>query len=326
VLFGGDRLLVGRLSPLAAFERSMSIRLWGSAMLIILVAAVIGGRFTQQLHRRLAGLAREAARIQEGHLAQRLSLSRRDDELDVLARRFNLAFDEIERLVDAAKHVSSAIAHDMRRPLIELRQSLDEVCQGETADPRLRARLQRLRRQTDDLLRTFAALLSLARIEAGAFGPALQRVDLTAIVQDAIDLYEPLAASQGRALVGDVGAIAVRGDPDLLFQLMQNLLENALKHGRGSIEVHASDCDGEVLIAVRDHGAGVADAALPRLFERFFRADASRGAPDGAGVGLALVKGIAEAHGGSVSARNATPGLMVEVRLPGSDDGTGDPA
>lgn len=316
ILFGGERLLVGRRSPLAEFQRNMSMRLWWSAALIILVAAVIGGHFMQHLHRRLARLASEAGRIQEGHLAQRLSLTARGDELDALARRFNTAFDEIERLVDAAKHVSSAIAHDMRRPLIALRNAIDEARRSPGADPQLRARLEGLRDQTEELLRTFSALLSLARIEAGALGPLLQAVDFTEIVRDAIDLYEPLAATQARALNARLDPAWVRGDRDLLFQVLQNLIENALRHGGGDIDVGVDAlADGRVRLTVRDHGAAVPAAALPRLFERFYRADASRSAPEGAGIGLALVKGIAEAHGGRVMASDARPGLRVEIEL-----------
>lgn len=316
ILFGGERLLVGRRSPLEAFQRNMSMRLWWSAALIILAAALIGGHFMQHLHRRLARLASEAGRIQEGHLAQRLSLSPRKDELDVLAQRFNAAFDEIERLVDAAKHVSSAIAHDMRRPLIALRNAIDEARRSPGADPQLRTQLEGLRDQTEELLRTFSALLSLARIEAGALGPMLQSVNLTEIAGDAIDLYEPLAASQGRALVARLDPAWVRGDRDLLFQVLQNLIENALKHGAGDIDIGVEGLDdGRVRLIVRDHGAAVAASALPRLFERFFRADTSRSAPEDAGIGLALVKGIAEAHGGRVSARDAQPGLQIDVVL-----------
>lgn len=316
VLFGGDRLLVGRHSPLEAYQAHMTARLWGSAVLIIVVAAVIGWFFMQHLHRRLETLAREAARIQEGHLAQRLSLSARNDELDALARRFNRAFDEIERLVDASRHVSSAIAHDMRRPLIALRRAIDEAREAAAADRILGERLEGLGAQTDALLRTFAALLSLARIEAGALGPKWQPVDLAALAADAIELYEPLAVADGRGLVGTLAPATVRGDPDLLFQVLQNLIENALKHGAGSIALDLAAGERSVVLSVRDHGAGVPDAALPRLFERFFRLDESRSAADGAGVGLALVRGIVEAHGGRVAARNAGPGLAVELVLP----------
>lgn len=316
VLFGGDRLLVGRHSPLESFRQHMTISLWGAAVLIIVVAAAIGWFFMQHLHRRLETLAREAARIQEGHLAQRLSLSARNDELDALARRFNRAFDEIERLVDASRHVSSAIAHDMRRPLIALRRAIDEARGAAAADRVLGERLDGLGGQTDALLRTFAALLSLARIEAGAFGPKWQAVDLAALASDAIELYEPLAVAEGRKLVGTLVPTSVRGDPDLLFQVLQNLIENALKHGAGTIALDLASGRGDVVLCVRDHGAGVPGAALPRLFERFFRIDESRSAADGAGVGLALVRGIVEAHGGRASARNAGPGLAVEITLP----------
>lgn len=180
----------------------------------------------------------------------------------------------------------------------------------------LRERLEGLGAQTDALLRTFAALLSLARIEAGALGATWQPVDLADLAADAIELYEPLVAAEGRKLVGTLAHATVCGDRDLLFQVLQNLIENALKHGAGTIALELATDDADVVLRVRDHGAGVPGAALPRLFERFFRLDESRSAADGAGVGLALVRGIVEAHGGRVSACNAGPGLAVEVVLP----------
>jgi len=315
LLFGGDRLLVGRRSPLADFQRSMSLRLWGSAALITLVAAALGWHFMRQIHRRLERMAQEAGRIQGGLLGQRLSVSEHGDELDLLAQRFNSAFDEIERLVDAAKHVSSAIAHDMRRPLIALRNALDEARRDRAGDPALAARLEKLRGQTDELLRTFAALLSLARIEAGAAMPARQGLDLATIAGDAIELYEAVAEAEGRSLRGELAAATVRGDRDLLFQVCQNLIENALAHGAGDILVSVERVADEVALRVSDQGRGVSDEALPRLFERFFRGDAARSA-QGAGIGLALVKGIAEAHGGRVSARRLAEGFEVGVILP----------
>ena len=242
-------------------------------------------------------------------------MSTRGDELDLLAQRFNSAFDEIERLVDAAKHVSSAIAHDMRRPLIALRNALDEARRDRASDPALAARLEKLRGQTDELLRTFAALLSLARIEAGAAMPAREMLDLAAIAGDAIELYEAVAEAEGRSLCGELRPARVRGDRDLLFQVCQNLIENALAHGAGDILVTVALEADEVALQVSDQGRGVSDEALPRLFERFFRGDAARSA-QGAGIGLALVKGIAEAHGGRVSARRRAEGFEVGVILP----------
>lgn len=316
-LFGGERLLVGRRSPLEHFRRNMVGRLWLSALLIVLACSTLVWLFLRWLRRRLRRMAEEAAHIQAGHLAQRLSLSAAGDELDELSTRFNLAFDEIERLVDAAKHISSAIAHDMRRPLTELHNALEETLAHTQERSPLNSELKKLRGQTGQLLQTFSALLSLARLEAGALGPRRQPVELAALVEDACDLYAPLVEAGGHAIRVSGPAIAVQGDRDLLFQLLVNLLDNAVRHGRGGDVLVATHlADGAACLSVRDHGPGVPAADLDRLCERFYRGDASRSRADGAGIGLSLVQAIAQAHGGRVVLRNAEPGLAVEVCLP----------
>jgi signal transduction histidine kinase len=316
VLFGGERLLVGRRSPLAPFRESMTARLWWSGALTLLATALIVGGFMRNLHSRLQRLAGEARAIQRGHLSRRLSVSPRGDELDALAIRFNLAFDEIERLVEATRHVSSALAHDMRRPLIHLRNTLEaELAELDSATP-LADRLKTLVGQTDELLASFAALLRLARLESGTWELRRQPCTLAEIAEDAVDLYAAQAEQEGRPITLEAAPLEVEGDRDLLFQLFQNLLENALRHGAGAVMVGLGEVDGAARIEVRDHGSGVPAAALPRLFERFYQADPSRSAEAGSGIGLALVKGIVEAHGGRVQAENTDPGLRILIWLP----------
>src|SRR6185369_15207454 len=200
VLFGGERLLVGRRSPLAPFRESMTARLWWSGALTLLATALMVGAFTRHLHRRLQRLAGEARAIQRGHLSRRLSVSPRGDELDALAIRFNQAFDEIERLVEATRHVSSALAHDMRRPLIHLRNTLEaELAELDAATP-LAARLHELVAHTDELLASFSALLRLARLESGTWEVRRQPCALAEIAEDAVDLYAAQAEQEGRPI------------------------------------------------------------------------------------------------------------------------------
>ncbi|MBL8448079.1 MAG: HAMP domain-containing histidine kinase [Zoogloeaceae bacterium] len=315
VLYGGERLLVGRRSPLAPFRESMTIRLAWSGALTILATALIVGAFMRYLHRRLQRMADEAKAIQRGHLSRRLSLNARRDELDLLAVRFNQAFDEIERLVDATRHVSSAVAHDMRRPLIHLRNTLEAELAELAPGTKLAQRLKALVGQTDALLATFSALLRLARLESGTWEVRRQPCDLAEIAEDAVDLYAAQAEQEARSITLAGGPLVVEGDRDLLFQLFQNLLENALRHGAGTVAVELARDGGNARIQVRDQGPGVPAAALPRIFERFYLADPSR-SEVGSGVGLALVKGIVEAHGGRVTAENGAPGLRIAVWLP----------
>lgn len=315
VLFGGERLLVGRRSPLAPFRESMTTRLWWSGILTIAATALIVGAFMRHLRRRLQQMAGEARAIQRGHLSRRLSVGPERDELDELALRFNKAFDEIERLVEATRHVSSALAHDMRRPLIHLRNTLEAELAELPADAPLAGRLKALVGQTDDLLATFSALLRLARLESGTWQLRTQDCALEDIAEDAVDLYAAQAEQQGRRITLTGGPLALAADRDLLFQLFQNLLENALRHGAGEVSVDLAQTDETARIQVQDQGPGVPADALPRLFDRFYQADPSR-SEVGSGIGLALVKGIVEAHGGQVRAENTQPGLRITVWLP----------
>jgi signal transduction histidine kinase len=315
VLYDGQRLLVARRSPLAAFIEHLRERLALAGALVILGCGVLAAWTLVRYRSRLRQLRADAGAILAGDLSQRLALAGGGDELDQLAAEFNLALTEIERLMDATRHVSSAIAHDMRRPIAALRYRLEELLRRDDVPEPLRLDLESLLSQTDDTLATFASLLRLARLEAGSFGPHRERIDLAALVREAVETYEPVAAAAGLDLRATLAEATVIGDRSLLFQALQNLLENAIKYGRGVIDVALARTDSDVELRVRDHGAGVPAAVLPRLGERFFRADAAR-STEGAGIGLALTLAIIRAHGGEMLVTNAEPGLAVVLRLP----------
>lgn len=313
----GDRLLlVGRRSPLRRIDQHLRAQLWSATIFGLIACGAIGMIAILLFRWRISKMATRVDAIESGDLTQRLPLSGTGDELDQLARRFNSAFDRISTLVDGARHISSAIAHDMRRPVASLRNELDELSRDSRLDAASRERVNQAIERIDEMLATFSALLRLARIEAGSFGPRRDSVDLRAVWQDAVDLYEAVAVERGMHIVANLQAAMVIGDRDLLFQIAQNLLENAVRHGSGQIDVGLR-ADARAHLTVRDHGPGVPPDALPHLFERFYRVDMAR-TSSGFGIGLALVKAIVELHGGCVSARNAEPGLAIEVELPSS--------
>lgn len=320
----GGYLLVGRRAPLAEFRRHMSQQLVLSAIAVTLLCGLITYFFMRQMHRRLALMAQDAAIVASGVSGYRLAARKDGDELDELAARFNDALARIEQLMEAARHVSSAIAHDMRRPLIRLRNHIEQA-RNEAA---MTSALGPMLEETDRVLRSFAALLRLARIEAGTLATARSALSLEGVLTDVAELYEPVVRDRGRRLLIRLPMLAdgtsgpapseVLGDRELLCQALANLVENALHYGDGDIELClGADGRGMVLLSVRDYGAGVPPAALPYLFDRFYRVDTSRSDADGAGIGLALVTGIAVYHGGQARAVNVTPGLRVTLELPG---------
>ena len=309
-LFGERTLLVGRRSPLHSFDRSLALQLGWIVAALIGLSAAAAAWFTWRLRRRLRGLAANAEAIRAGDLGRRLDISRHHDEIDTLAERFNRTFADLERLVDGTRQVSNHLAHDLRKPLQRARQHLDELAHRSSLDVAARQAIETSLTEIDQLLGTFAALLRLAKLQSGGFERSSDWIDLDRVVADAVELYTPVAAAAGQALRADLQPARIQGDRHLWFQLLQNLIENAIHHGAGDIDL-ALDARGE--LSVRDHGPGVPDELLARLGERFFRADPARSAP-GIGIGLALARAIAEHHGATLSFENAAPGLRVRVR------------
>ena len=308
-LFGQRWLLVGRRSPLASFDRSLALQLGWTVLAMFTLSALAATWFSARLRRRLRGLALDAEAIRAGDLARRLLISPHQDEIDDLAERFNRTFADLERLVDGARQVSNHLAHDLRRPLQAARQHLDELAHRSGLDGAARLAIESSLSEIDQLLGTFAALLRLAKLQAGGFERGGDYCELDRVVADAIELYTPVAAAAGHSLRAELQPVRIRGDRHLWFQLVQNLIENALNHGHSDVDVRL-DADGE--LSVRDHGPGVPEELLTRLGERFFRADPARSTP-GIGIGLALARAIAEHHGATLRFENAAPGLRARV-------------
>lgn len=314
ILFDGRALLVGRRSPLARFDEHLATQMVWAALAVFVVSAIAAGWFTWRQRRRLRGLARDAEAIRGGELSRRLSVSERHDELDELAAGFNRTFADLERLVDGVRQVSNHLAHDLRRPLQQARQRLDQLSTRPGLDHEARAAIEGSLAEIDGLLHTFSALLRLGRLESGGFERSLERCALDAVVGDAVDLFAPVAEAQGRRIHAELQSVSASGDRHLWFQLVQNLIDNALQHGSGDIDI---SLDPQALM-VRDHGVGVPEEQLHRLGERFFRVDAARSTP-GVGIGLALVRAIGEHLGCVICFENAQPGLRVRFELPGDE-------
>ena len=310
LLPGGINLLVA--APLSAAEDAARALAWTPLIAALgsgVVALLLGFVGARALERRLASVSDVAGLLTAGDLSRRLPLSGRGDEFDRLVLTVNAMLAKLEALVAAQRQVTDDIAHDLRGPLQRLRQGLEEALPGRRDDPTLIMAVAEL----DAVLETFAALLRIARAEAGA--GARQGIDLSALVTSVAEAYAPVAEEAGRAFAIDiVPGLRVNGDPALLGRMLANLLDNALAHGAGAIRI--SLAAGPVLV-VADDGPGVPAAERSAVLERFVRLDRSRGTP-GTGLGLALVKAAAQAHGGSVvlgPARAGGGGLAVTVDL-----------
>lgn len=305
----GHFLLVGRdLAPVRDLEsRLIGAAGWvgGAALLLALGGGLVIGR---SVVRRAAQMERALAEVEQGRLDTRLMARPGGDEFDRLARRVNATLDRLAATMAALRQVTDDIAHDLRTPLTRLRQRLESL-EGPEAEAAVA--------ECDRILEIFAALLRIAQIESGARRAAFSNVDLHAVMETVAELYASAAAERGQALETDLApGVTMQGDRDLLAQMLANLVENAIRHGReGGRVVLALRPGPEITVA--DDGPGIPDAEKPLVFRRFHRLDAAR-STQGAGLGLALVAAVAELHGLAVTLEDASaaspPGLRVRLK------------
>lgn len=313
----GSLLLTGQ--RLQAQDRL--IRLMQKAALLVFVVAlmtgaVLGWLTSRWVSRRLRNLDATVARIAAGELGLRASLDHSGDAFDQVAQRFNGMLDRIEALLDGVRHATNHIAHDLRTPLTRLRNRLEGLRDGVRSDEQMQ-RLNNAIRETDQLLQVFSALLRLARIESSAMLEQVDLLRLDALVDDAIEMYAPMASERGIAIQTQLAEVRLRGDRDQLFQLVVNLLDNAMKYAPtgSALNVCLEVVEKEACLQISDSGPGIPEADRERVFDRFQRLEAHRGSP-GFGLGLSLVRAIAHHHGGRVLLQDNAPGLRVLVMLP----------
>jgi len=259
--------------------------------------------------------------IHTGELTSRVQVRQTGDSLDELGGLVNEMLDRIQTLVAGMRGALDDVAHDLRTPLMRLR-SVAESALGSPDPAAAREGLERALDEAERINATLTALMDVSEAETGTMRLNRERAPLAAIVREACDLYADVAEDKGvqlRASVPD--AIEVVVDRARFRQLVANLLDNAVKYtpAGGRIDVEADAGGGRVELRVRDTGVGIAKADQPRVWDRLYRADTSRG-ERGLGLGLSLVKAVVEAHGGRVSLRSAPgQGSVFSVELPDAE-------
>ena len=313
-LQGGLRLLVGRDVRELEQTRSMirNATIWGSGIAIVLSLA--GGiAMSRSAARRIEAINQTSREIMTGDLSRRIPVRGSGDDFDQLASNLNDMLDRIQGLMEGLRHVSDNIAHDLRTPLARLRGRIEDL-DDEALPAGDRRRLAReAAAEADGLIAMFNALLRITQIEAGGRGETFGPVDLAAVVRDVIELYEPLAQEKNLAFRVNVAETeSMDGDRDLLFQAVANLVDNAIKYtpAGGSIGVAAAAKE----VVVWDSGPGIPEDSREAVFERFRRLGISRNKP-GSGLGLSLVRAVAQRHGGRVLLSNNEPGLRARLAL-----------
>jgi hypothetical protein len=323
---GGFRLLVGR--DLEERERLFGIIAnagqWSLALVIVLGLA--GGFFvSRRVLNRVEAMTDKAQIIMAGDLAGRLPVAGTGDELDRLAEHLNAMLERIEALMRGLKEVSDNIAHDLKTPLTRLRNRCEQALRGSAGVADYRAALEATIAESDELIRTFNALLMIARAESGQARDNMTEFDAAEIARDVGELYEPLADEKGITLTVDApGAAPVRGNRELVSQALANLIDNAIKYAGPNGKLNGAPAeivvkagnDGErIALSVADRGPGIAEADRGRVVERFVRLEQSRSEP-GSGLGLSLAAAVARLHGGELKLEDNHPGLRSTIALP----------
>lgn len=318
VVQGGQQnymLLVGRDVRDAREFRGRLLDSINVGLGITLALGLLGGLiFSGTIMRRIAAITRTCRSIMSGDLTQRVAISHQNDELGQLSHSINAMLDQIERLMNGMRQVSDNVAHDLRTPLTRLRSRLESAARH-LNDPAQRETIEGAIGDADSLLATFAALLRIARAEAGSQRNFVD-IDLNALAEEVVDLYSPLAEDKGLTFVTQFEpGLMARGDPNLIGQALANLLDNAIKYTeKGSVTVALTAKDGRPAIVVADTGPGVPEAYRGKVLERLFRLEQSRTSP-GSGLGLSLVAAVAKSHGLELKLEDNMPGLRVTLRF-----------
>ena len=324
----GERLVVGADIGQAEFFVVKIVRaLQGAGALMVLLGLAGGLVVSRNVSRAMAGLNAVVASVRSGDLRARARVRGARDEFDELAEGLNDMLDRLERSMAGLRHAGDAIAHDLRSPLTRLRARLEvallEVEAGK-GDPK--AGLAQALDDADGVLRTFSAVLAIARLQAAGPAPDAASFDPAELGADVAELYEPVCEEKGLEFRAELTPqLTCRGNREFVAQAVANLLDNAVKYtpegGAVVLRVRRRS-SGEVEFSITDTGPGVPETERARITQRFVRLENSRNLP-GAGLGLSLVAAVAESHRGRLeidegpgSVGGSGPGLRVALVLP----------
>ena len=326
-LDNGLRILVGR-----DLGEPRKFRLLVRNALMVALAIMGGGAVLiwfaigRNALKRIDRMSAATKKIMAGDLSQRLPQGRSGDEFDRLSGSLNAMLGRIEKLNEGLRQVSDNIAHDLKTPLTRLRNKATEALEDRD-DGKRRAALEGIIAESDQLIRTFNALLMISRVEAGSIAAEMSDVDVSAIAEDSAELYEPVADEEGLTLTADISpGLIVQGNRELIGQALTNLIDNAIKYadgheGKKGLLVRLVREEDGIVLSVADNGPGVPALKRDEVIKRFVRLDESRSKP-GTGLGLSLVEAVMELHGGSLALSDTdpddaqAPGLTVSMVFP----------
>ncbi len=314
----GSRLLVAQSVRQAEDLQEFIL----STMAIILTVSVglaltMGWLLGRTLLQRIDAINTTAQQVTAGELSRRVALSGQDDEFDELASHLNTMLARIEQLLTGMRQVSDNIAHDLRRPLARIRNRIDVTLMEKRDSTEYRLALEETLEDANALMQTFNALLEIAQAEAGSFRGEWKVVDLSALLEELGGLYLDEAEARHKRFELQIEpGLKITGNRHLLAQAVSNLLDNALKYTPDDsiIRLQAARQAGHPLLTVCDNGPGIAIDQRDKVFERFVRLEPDR-STTGNGLGLSLVKAVADLHKAELRLEDNQPGLCVVLQF-----------
>ena len=316
----GLRLIIGRdVGERRGFNAIILRTFFGGVIGIVVLSVLAGGLTARYVLRRIDAITDTSNKIMSGNLSERVPVTGRNDEFDAVATSLNAMLERIERLMAGLKEVTDNVAHDLKTPLTRLRNKAEAALRNPDPEAR-RVALETSIAESDQLIRTFNALLLIARAEAGTSTGAFSDIDLSEVVADVAELYTPVAEDAGITLQTAITpGITLDANRELIGQALVNLVENAIKYGQstegGGISISARREAGRIIIEVADRGPGIPEVDRARVFERFARLETSRTEP-GAGLGLALVSAVVRLHRGDIRFEDNAPGARAVITFP----------
>lgn len=318
---GANRLIIGESFNETDHLEDIALRSFIWAAIGVVVLAVAGGlSVAVRAQRRLDGIAHAMTAVSHGELDTRVPLRGNGDDIDIVSRQINEALDRLSSLVETMRQVSSDIAHELKTPLNRLKLHIEDAVDGHEAGRDVTQSIESARNEADQINATFEALLRISQIEAGARKTRFRHVSLTEVLATVVEIYTDVADDSGLRLVDGVDTssdITVHGDRELLLQMFVNLVENAIRHcpPGTAITIAVAVRDSQATATVSDNGPGIPEEEREKVFRRLYRLDKSR-TTAGSGLGLSLVRAIADLHGGRAELGDNKPGLRADIILP----------
>jgi heavy metal sensor kinase len=325
------RILYAELSPSIIMQVGVTMRsnsrfldafrgvFIATTICLVFLAAGVGWFMARRAVSGIEAVTRTAQTISGSSLEERVPVKARGDEIDQLALTFNQMLDRIQRLLTEIKEMSDNMAHDLRSPIARIRGAAEITLTSGKALGEYEAMAANTVEECDRLLEMINTMLIISKTDSGVDKSPFKNVDLTAIVRQAYELFEPTAEDKKMVFSCDApDGIHLIGDTPMIQRMFSNLVDNAIKYtpSGGTVNIGLSETPSQVVITVKDTGIGISQQDLPRIFERFYRCDQSR-SQTGIGLGLSLARAIARSHGGDINVQSVPgQGSVFNVTLP----------